>query len=110
MLLFLSIEDLRDIVVVVYGILGIVFFFAALIVIIGLFFTIKGLVGHLREILDDSVKPTLGSIKETVEGIRGTTEFVSQTAIVPIVRTYGMFAGARRGLGVLTGLTRRKRG
>jgi hypothetical protein len=50
----------------------------------------------------------LTSIKDTAETVKGTTEFVGQTAVSPITRTYGMVAGVRKGLGVLSGLSRRK--
>ncbi|HLF78521.1 MAG TPA: hypothetical protein VJB57_13650 [Dehalococcoidia bacterium] len=104
----LSIADIRDIVVIVYGIIGIVFFFAAIIVLLVLGFSLKGLIKMVREMLDDSVKPTLESIKDAAETVRGTTEFVGRTAVTPIAKTYGAFAGLRRGLGVLTALGSRK--
>jgi hypothetical protein len=105
--LLITLGDARDIVVIAYGIAGLVFFFIAIIVLVVLVFSIKGLIGALRSVLDESVKPTLESVKNTADTVRGTTEFVGKTAIAPIVRTYGMFAGVRKGLGVLTGLQKK---
>ena len=99
-----TIEEIRDYVVVVYGIIGILFFFVAIIVTLIVGFSVKGLIGAVRGAIDESVRPALDAVKSTADTVKGTTEFVGQTAIAPIVRTYGMFAGVRKGLGVLTGI------
>ena len=103
-----TLVDLRDVVVVVYGILGIVFFFVAIIVTLFLFFSVKGLLRTVRSLIDDSVRPAVTSIRDAAETVRGTTEFVGRTAVTPIVRTYGVMAGVKKGIGVLSGLGRRK--
>ncbi|HLF71639.1 MAG TPA: hypothetical protein VI759_05760 [Dehalococcoidia bacterium] len=105
--ILITLGDARDIVVIAYGIAGLVFFFIGIIVLVVLVFSVKGLIGALRSTLDESVKPTLESVKNTADTVRGTTEFVGKTAIAPIVRTYGMFAGVRKGLGVLAGLQKK---
>jgi tetrahydromethanopterin S-methyltransferase subunit F len=106
--LLASIADIRDVVVIVYGIIGIVFFFFAVIIALVLGFSVRGLIRSVRELLDDSVKPTVDSIKEAAETVRGTTEFVGRNAVMPIARAYGAFAGVRKGLGVLAGFNRRR--
>jgi hypothetical protein len=100
----LSIADIRDWVVVVYGIIGIVFFFVAIIVTLGLFFTIRGLLSAARGALDESVIPTLTSVKEAADTVRGTTEFVGRTAVAPVAKAYGTFAGIKKGLTVLSSM------
>ena len=103
-----SIADVRDVVIIVYGIIGVIFFLVAVIVLAIVGFGVRGLIRAVKDMLDDSVKPTLESVKGAAETVRGTTEFVSKTAVSPIVRTYGAFAGARKGLSVLAGLAGRK--
>ena len=103
-----SLADVRDGFIIVYGAIGIIFFFVAIIATLFLFFTIKGLAGSMKELIDDSIRPTLGSVRDTAETIRGTTEFVTETAVTPVVRAYGAIAGVRRGLGTLAGLSRRR--
>jgi hypothetical protein len=105
-----ALADVRDAFIIIYGAIGIIFFFVAIIVTLFMFFSLKAVLRSLREVLDDSVKPTLGSVKATADSIRGTTEFVAETAVTPVVRTYGMVSGLRRGLGVLTGLSNRGKG
>jgi hypothetical protein len=43
-----------------------------------------------------------------MQQVRGTTTFVSEKAVRPLVRTYGFVAGVRRAFAVLGGLTRRR--
>ncbi len=104
----LSLADYRDIVIIVYGIMGIVMFAILAVVAAALFFMLRGVLHTVSEMLDESVKPTLESVKSAAETVRGTTDFIGKTAVAPIVRTYGAFAGVRKGLGVLTALTGRK--
>ncbi len=107
--LLATLADIRDVFIIVYGVIGIVFFFVAVIVTLVLGLTVRGLIRNVNQLLDESVKPTLGSIRQTANSIRGTTEFVGQTAVAPIIRTYGMFAGARRAISVISGLNRNKK-
>jgi hypothetical protein len=107
--LVLSVSDLRDWVIVVYGIVGIVFFFIALIVTLFMFITVKGLIGAVRSALDDSVVPALHSVKDAADTVRGTTDFVGRTAVAPIFKAYGTFAGLKKGLTVLSNLKGREK-
>jgi hypothetical protein len=106
--ILVSLADIRDGVVIVYGIIGILFFFIAAIVTLVIGLTVRSLLRSVNDVIEGSVKPTVDSIKETADTIRGTTDFVGRTAVTPIVRTYGAFAGVRKGLGVLSGVSRRR--
>src|SRR5687768_6680731 len=99
--LLVALADVRDVFIIIYGVLGIIFFFIASIVTLVIGLTVRALLRSARDLLDESVKPAVGSIREAAETVRGTTEFVGRTAASPIIRTYGMIAGARKGLGVL---------
>ena len=110
MLILVSLPDIRDGFIIVYGVLGIIFFFIASVVTLLVGLTVRGLVRNVNAMLDESVKPAVTSIREAAETLRGTTEFVGKTAIAPIARTYGAFAGLRKGLAVISGLNRRRRG
>ena len=96
-----SLGESRDIVVIVYGVLGATFFFVAIVVAVAAGMAVIGLFSKLRSLMDESVSPTLQSVKEAADTVRGTAEFVSKTAIAPVVKTYGAFAGIKKGLGVL---------
>jgi hypothetical protein len=107
--LLVSIADVRDVFIIVYGLLGIIFFVVAIAATLGIFFGVRALINRISSLLDDSVKPAVGSIREAAETVRGTTEFMGRTAINPIARTYGTIAGVRKGLSILTGMSGRRR-
>ena len=102
-----SLADFRDVVIVVYGILGIIFFFVAIVMIVAVGLTVKSLIKNANGLLNDSVKPALASVQDVANTVSGTTEFVGRTTIAPIAKAYGMFSGVKKGASVLTGLTKR---
>ena len=105
-----TLGDIRDVFIIIYGIMGIIFFVVASIVIFMVGSLVRKLLGNVNGMLDETVKPTVSSIKSAAETVRGTTEFVGQSAVSPIARTYGAIAGVRRGVGVFSALNRRRRG
>ncbi len=72
------------------------------VVLVVLLIEIRSLIRLLR----DEVKPILQSADETVRTVRGTTTFVSENFVSPIVHASGFFAGVAQ---VLRTLTRRSR-
>jgi hypothetical protein len=58
--------------------------------------------------LKDNVQPAAENAKATAQNIRGTVEYVSDTAVKPVVTAYGMAAGARRFVGVVSRFTGKK--
>jgi hypothetical protein len=102
-----SLADFRDIVVIVYGILGVIFFFVAIVMIVAVGLSVKSLIKNANGVLNDSVKPALTSVQEVANTVRGTTEFVGRTTVAPIAKAYGMFSGVKKGASVLGGLAKR---
>ena len=98
-------SEWRDIVIVLGG-----FFFALagvlLCVLLGaaiyLLFTI-------RRLLKDNVAPAVDSARDLVDEVRGTTEFVGETAVAPIIRVYSIVSGVRRGVASVGDLGKRFR-
>jgi hypothetical protein len=99
--LLVTLAELRDVVIVVWGVISALFFAAALIVVLMIGFSARGLINMVKGMLDDSVKPTLTSVKDAADTVRGTTEFVGRNAVTPVVRAYGTVAGVKKGLSVL---------
>jgi hypothetical protein len=99
--LLVTLAELRDVVIVVWGVISALFFAAALIVVLMIGFSARGLLNMVKGMLDDSVKPTLTSVKDAADTVRGTTEFVGRNAVTPVVRAYGTVAGVKKGLSVL---------
>jgi hypothetical protein len=108
MTFLITLAGVRDVFIIIYSILGILFLIVllALTVFIGL--TVRGVIRQARGLIDQEIKPTLHSVRDTAESIKGTADFVGQTAVTPIIKTYSFVSGVRRGIGMLTGLRKRK--
>ncbi len=101
----LFVATFRDWVIIFMGIAVAAFFVVALVVTLVLGLLARVLMKKSIGVLDDGVKPLLGSVNETATQAKGTVTFVTQSAVAPIVRTYGVVAGVRRAASVLAGLT-----
>lgn len=101
----LFVATFRDWVIIVTGIIIGAFFFTLLLVALVLGLVLRSILSKASSMMDENVKPLLGSAKETADHVKGTTRFVSRSAVTPIIRTAGVVAGVRRAAGVIAGLT-----
>jgi hypothetical protein len=60
-------------------------------------------VQRLVRTLQKEIRPILDSTNQTVTTVRGTTAFVSEHLVSPIVRVNSVFAGVRRAAQVIRG-------
>ena len=95
-------ERLRDIVIIFLA-------FQLLLVTIVLAGIAAGLV-FLIVVLKDQVIPLLHELTETARRLRGTTEFVTEEAVKPIVTAAGQIAKMRAMVRTVTGQDRKGRG
>jgi tetrahydromethanopterin S-methyltransferase subunit G len=91
---------LRDVFIIVL---------ALVTVIIGLFliiliFQLQSLMALLR----DEIKPILESANQTASTVRGTTTFVSDAVVTPMIQAAGLAAGIRQTLKTLVGDSRER--
>jgi hypothetical protein len=70
------------------------------ILLIVLMLQVQSLVVLLR----DEIKPMLEAVNETLATVRGTTQFVSQNVVDPVMKWSGYLAGLRRVLSQIGGL------
>lgn len=96
-----TLTDIRDIVVIVVGIIGIVTLVLSILftVLIGL--AVLKLIRATRGTVTDGIGPILENARETTTEVRGSTDFVAETLVRPLIKLYGIFAGIRKALGVL---------
>lgn len=99
-------EEWRDIVIVITGAFWI---FAGMVMIV-LLVALVYLVFMIRNIMRDSVGPAVDSLKTSLDTVAGTTEYVGETVVSPIVRVYSIFRGVRSGIGAVGGIGDRVRG
>ncbi len=104
----MSLADLRDVVVIVYGVMGIILMLALTIAAFGLWFAVRALSRVLQDLINDPIKPTLQEVQQTVQQVRSTTEFLSDTAVHPVVRVVAISRGVKRGIASVTGFRRGK--
>ena len=101
----LWVETFRDWVIIIMGIAVAAFFFVLLVITIVLGLLTRALLRKSNNLIDENVKPLLGTAQETASTVKNTAAFVSDSAVQPIIRTYGVVAGVRRAAAVLAGLT-----
>lgn len=99
-------SEWRDIVIV----LSAGFFVVAGILAAAVMAALLFLVVMLRRILRDNAAPAIDSLRQSLDNIRGTTEFAGETIASPIIRVYAVAKGVRSGLGAVTGLPGRVKG
>lgn len=58
-------------------------------------------VRNLTKLLRDEIKPIIHSADETVRTVRGTTTFVSETLVKPVVRASSFASGVAQALRIL---------
>jgi hypothetical protein len=95
-----TLQDVRDVTIIAFTIAGTILFLVAIVVTVVVGMAATGAFRAARRLVDEGVKPMVNNVRETVT-------FVSDTAVSPVIRVYGFISGARRGLGVLSGLTQR---
>lgn len=102
-----TLQDLRDITIIAFCIAGTVLFLIAIIFTVVVGWGAKTTVSKVKGVVTNSVQPTVENVRETTENVRGTVAFVSDHAVTPVVRTYGIIAGARRFMVVVSRFRRR---
>ena len=105
----MSLESLRDIVVIVYGVMGIVLMLALCIAAFGLWFAIRALSSSVQALIEDPIRPTLQEVQKAAQNVRGTTEFVADAAVHPLIRVLSIGRVLRRGVATVTGIRNRRK-
>ena len=106
----LFVTEFRDIVIIVWGVLSILLLAALMLAVVTLVISVKRLISQVNDLLNTEVRPVLASARETADNVTGTTRFVGDKVVTPIIRIMGIVSGLRRGIAVFTGLTGRGRG
>lgn len=92
-------ENLRDVFIILMALESLVIGTALIILIVQL--------ARLTNLLQNEIKPILESTRETVSTLRGTTRFLSDNLVAPVVKVNSSLAAVRRILDLLH-LGRRK--
>jgi hypothetical protein len=93
-------EEWRDLFIMMFMAAGTLLFLLGIIFTLITGFMGMGIFGRVRKILKENVQPAAANVRETTETVKGTVSFVSDNAVKPVVKAYGVAAGARRFVGV----------
>ena len=105
-----SLDEARDAAIIIYAMLGIVFFLFAIAAALAIFFAVRMLTGLARDAYEEQARPLIDDVRGTVQSVRGSVEFVSDQAISPMIRIIAVARGVRRGVETVAGIARRGRG
>src|SRR2546426_9839999 len=101
-------ERWRDFLIMCFMVAGTIMFLVATFFTIMIGSITYSTVNRARRLMKDKVSPTLDSVRETSESVRGTVGFIGDNAVTPVVKVYGAAAGARRFVSVVARFTRRR--
>ena len=62
----------------------------------------------LAKMLQEEIRPILESARDTATTVRGTTVFINDTLVRPLIKAAGYASAANRVVSVLTGRKRRR--
>mgnify|MGYP001242790972 CR=1 FL=1 len=99
-------SEWRDIVIVLsagFFVIGGIVFVAAMIALLFL-------IAMARKVMRDNAAPALDSLRQSIDNVKGTTEFAGETIASPIIRVYAVAKGVRSGIGAVTNLPNRVKG
>ncbi|MDI3341554.1 MAG: hypothetical protein QJR03_13605 [Sphaerobacter sp.] len=94
-------ERIRDI--------SVVFLALGTVLVVLLLGALVGVGVWLALLLKDKVIPLLEQLTEAAARVRGTTEFVSEEVVSPIISAYGTVAGLRAMIRTVSGRDRKRR-
>jgi small-conductance mechanosensitive channel len=105
-------DTARDIIIIIWGALSILTLLVVLLIALFIGLSIKRLVDDVNKLVNTSIKPVIDTTQQSVQNIAGTTQFMGDTVVTPVIRVISVAAGVRRGAAVFLGLKalRRRRG
>ena len=113
----ITMEAIRDGVIIAYGLLGALFFFVGILVLLGVLFALRAASDAGGEVFNESVRPVasdaremVGDAREMVRTARTSVEFVTDNAVSPVIRAVSVVRGVRRGLESMVGARARRGG
>lgn len=87
---------IRDIAIVFVAVETFLIGLAALVLIVE--------IQTLTKVLREEIQPLLRSVNDTVSTVRGTTEFMSENFVSPVIKVASFTAGVRQVIGDLVGV------
>ena len=93
----MNISELRDLVIVIWGIIGII---ASTVLSILLTVLLIQMLRYVKPIFE-TLQITLGKVDGTVSRIQEVTDYASENVVKPMIRLATLVQGAARGISIL---------
>ena len=103
-----TITDIRDIVIIVAGLLSVIALVVMILATIVVGFLSFRLLRAARKTIQEGVPPLLENAQETVKTVKGTAEYLGDSAAEPVIRAYATASRIQRMIDVLSGSFRQK--
>ena len=114
--------QIRDAVIIMYGLLGVLFFIVGILVLLAVLFALRAASDASGDVFNESVRPVatnardmagdaremVGEAREMVRTARTGVEFVTDNAVSPVIRAVAVARGVRRGLESMVGARARR--
>ena len=98
-----TITDIRDIVIIVGGLLSVLTLVIIILATIIVGFLSVRLLRAARQTIQEGVPPLLEQAQETVKSVKGTAEYLGDSAVEPVIRAYATASRVQRIFDVLSG-------
>jgi VIT1/CCC1 family predicted Fe2+/Mn2+ transporter len=89
-------EEWRDLFIMMFMVAGTLLFMLGIIIALISGYLGLNILNRVRGIFSDYLQPAAENVKEASENVKGTVTFVSENAVKPVVKAYGVAAGAKR--------------
>lgn len=97
------ITDIRDIVIIIAGLLSVIALIVMILMSLIVGFLAIRLLRAARRTISEGVPPLLENAQETVKSVKGTADFLGESAAEPVIRAYATAARVQRMFDVLSG-------
>jgi hypothetical protein len=94
------VETARDIAIIFLAVINIIWLLLLIVIAFFLFQKVRQVMGKVPELMD--------SANATARTVKGTTEFVGETVVTPMIRVTALVAGLLKFFSVLFGGERRR--
>ena len=98
-----TITDIRDIVIVIAGLLSVIALIIIIVATIVVGFLSVRLIRAARRTMEEGVPPLLEHAQETMQSVKGTAEYLGDSAAEPVIRAYATASRVQRMFDVLSG-------
>jgi len=101
-------EEWRDLFIMMFMVAGTIAFLMIILTTMITAFLSWNILGRIKKILKENIQPATVNVRETTQNLKGTVSYISDNAVKPVVKVYGVAAGARQFVKVVSRFSNKK--